>query len=209
VWADWRRRQKRESLALLADATGGQVYAFAADPTGAVDRVARRTSVAYVLGFETEEGPADGSFHELRVELADAPKGARVNHRSGYFSPGGATARGDDTWHAEAAELLLNGEELDEIGVEALASPVRLTEAGARVPVLVEIERAGVQAASSAAPQRFEVYTYAFSPEGEVEAAGARKLMLEPSDTAAPGGGYKLIENLRLSAGEHEVRVLV
>jgi len=209
VWADWRRRQKRESLALLADSTGGQVYAFAADPTGAVERVARRTSVTYVLGFETEERPADESFHELRVELVDAPKGARINHRSGYFSPGGATARGDDTWRADAAELLQNGEELDEIGIEALASPVRLTEAGARVPVVVEIERAGVEAGSSAAPQGVEVYTYAFSPAGEVEAAKARRLMLEPSDTTTPGGGYKLIEDLRLPPGKHEVRVLV
>jgi len=202
VWADWRRRQKRESLALMAEATGGEVYVFAADPTKAVANVVERTNVTYVLGFQTGEIPMDGSFRELRVELADGPKGVRLNHRTGYFTPRRPTARDAETWTADAGELLLAGEEQDEIGV--------LTQEGAIVPVLVEIDGAGLSVgAGGGGPRRIDAYIYAFSPSGEVEAAITRQLPLDPSRLPSPAGGFKLIELLELPAGEHQVRTLV
>ncbi|MGD2115214.1 MAG: VWA domain-containing protein, partial [Acidobacteriota bacterium] len=210
VWATWRRRQKRESLALLADATGGELYKFAADPARAVERVVERTSVTYVLGFQTGEIPMDGSFRELRVELVPrpdgAPEGARVTHRTGYFTPRSPTARDGETWRAEAGELILTGDEMDEIGVEAMAAPVRLSGGHARVPVLLEIEGAGLLQDGSVAPRRMELYVYAFSPGGEVEAVRTREVLLDPSRMTSLAGGYKLIETLDLPPGEHQVR---
>lgn len=210
VWADWNRRQKRESLALMAESTGGEVYVFAADPTRAVANVIERTNVTYVLGFQTGEIPMDGSFRELRVELAHGPEGARLNHRTGYFTPRRPTARDADTWKADAGELLLGGEEQDEIGVRTIVAPMRLTDRGATVPVLVEIDGAGLLVgAGGAGPRRIDAYVYSFSPSGQVEAALSRQLPLDPSRLPSPVGGFKLIERLELPAGEHQVRTLV
>lgn len=209
VWNTQARRLKRESLALMAESTGGEVYVFAADPSKAVETVARRTSVTYVLGFQTGEIPKDGSFRELRVELVDGPKKARINHRSGYFTPRSGTLRDAETWQAEAAEILLTGDERDEIGVAAMAAPVRLRPTGARVPVLVELEGSGLLQGGTIAPRRIELYVYAFSPGGTVEGARSRRVVLDPSRMTSLTGGYKMIEELDLPPGEHQIRVLV
>ena len=211
VWADWKRRQKRESLQLVAEATGGEVYAFAADPAKALGQVMERTSVTYILGFQTGEIPMDGSFRSVRVELVDGskgPKGAVLHHRAGYFTPRRPSARDAETWRAEAGELLLTGDEADEIGMAAIAAPVHVGADGGRVPVLVELDGAGL-AVGKAAPRRVELFVYAFSPGGQVEAARSRDLLLDPSRLPSLSGGFKLLEELQLPAGHHQVRVLV
>lgn len=214
VWADWKRRQKRESLSLVAESTGGDVYALAADPGQALGKVLERTSVTYVLGFQTGEIPMDGSFRSVRVELVDRPdgpkglKGAVLHHRAGYFTPRRPSARDGETWRAEAGELLLSGDETDEIGVAAIAAPVHVDAAGGRVPVLVEIDGAGL-AVGTAAPRQIELFVYAFAPSGQVEAARSRQLLLDPSRLPSLVGGFKLLEDLQLPAGPHQVRVLV
>jgi len=208
VWADWRRRQKRESLQLMAESTGGEVYASAADPEQALGKLMERSSMTYVLGFQTGEIPMDGSFRSVKVELVDGPKGAVLHHRAGYFTPRRPSARDAETWRAEAGELLLSGDEQDEIGVAAIAAPVHVGADGGRVPVLVEIDGAGL-AVGKAAPRRVELFVYAFASSGRVEAARSRELVLDPSRLPSLAGGFKLLEDLQLPAGSHQVRVLV
>ena len=207
VWSDRRPKQKRETLALLADQTGGEVYWKSADLAGAVGEVLKRTSVTYVLGFQTGEIPMDGSFRKIRVELADGAGSARLLHRTGYFTPRPSGSGDDETWRAEAGELLLNGDERDEIGTAMFAAPMRLTPNGAKVPVVVEIDAAALSAAGT--PVRTDLYVYAFDSGGGVEASLSRQVLLDPSRLHGTGGGFKLLEELDLPPGEHQVRVLV
>lgn len=78
----------RDSLQLLAHATGGTLYTNSRDLEMLVGEVAEQTRLTYVLTFQVEDLPEDGSFHELEVRLVDRPKGARVTHRPGYYAPG-------------------------------------------------------------------------------------------------------------------------
>lgn len=202
------QRLKRESLSLLAHETGGDLYSRSADLSGALGELLERTSVTYLLGFQTGEIPVDGSFREVRVELAEGSEGARVLHRSGYYAPRPGVAGDSETWGAEAGELLLAGSERDEIGTAVVAAPLRMTPEGARVPVLVEIAGAGLGSPKTGAV-RTDLYVYAFTRTGEVEAARSRRFVLDPAGLPSLEGGFKLLEVIELPPGEHQIRVLV
>ena len=205
--------QKRETLSLLARSTGGELHARSNDLAGALEQVLERTSVTYVVGFQTGEIPMDGSFRRLRVELAEGAGGGRLLHRTGYFTPRASRSGDGETWAAEAGELLLTADEIDELGTAMVAAPLRLTAGGARVPVLVEIGGAGLAAAAGAgaggAPVRTELHVYAFDAGGGVTASQSRQLLLDPSRLPDPSGGFKVVEEIELPPGEHQVRVLV
>lgn len=205
--------QKRESLSMISQETGGELHARSNDLTDALREVLERTSVTYVLGFQTGPIPMDGSFRRLRVELADGVEGARLLHRTGYFTPRAPQDGDPETWAADAGELLLTAREVDEIGTAMVASPLRLTEGGARVPVLLEIQGAGLTAATgsvdAAGPIRTDLYVYAFDPGGAVTASLSRQLLLDPSRLPSADGGFKVVEQLDLLPGQHQVRVLL
>ncbi|MDX1644075.1 MAG: VWA domain-containing protein [Thermoanaerobaculia bacterium] len=79
----------RDSLQLLAHATGGSLYTNSRDLEMLVGEVAEKTRLTYVLTFQVEDLAQDGSFREIEVRLVDRPKGTRITHRPGYYAPGG------------------------------------------------------------------------------------------------------------------------
>jgi VWFA-related protein len=74
----------------LAAETGGFTIHRRNDLAGAVRAIARESSSYYLLGYAPPDGPRDGRFRRIVVEVARP--GARVRARSGYYpSAEGAT----------------------------------------------------------------------------------------------------------------------
>ncbi len=174
-------------------------------------RVLLQTSVTYLLTFQTPELPEDGSFRRLRVELQGGPRGARVVHRTGYFVPRPFSELTAEERRQESAELLLSGQEVQELGADAFAGALRVDPATglARVPAVVEIGRDVLGAEPPDAPLAFEIRAYAFDSEGEVAGSLAQVLAIERAKLAAAPSGLKFFGELELPAGSYDVRVLV
>ena len=81
------RPSGRETLFNMAKSTGGELFENYNDLSAAMGQMLRRTGVTYVLSFQPDDLKQDGTFHKLRVELKNAPRGARVVYRPGYYAP--------------------------------------------------------------------------------------------------------------------------
>src|SRR4029079_13701789 len=80
--ADGAARPKGEdSLFMMAQGTGGELYRNSNDLAQAMGDLLERTSVTYVLTFQPGDLSLDGKYHSLRVRLKNDRGGRRVLHR--------------------------------------------------------------------------------------------------------------------------------
>ena len=70
----------------MTDATGGDLVENMNNFSLATGKVLQRTSIVYVLAFQPSSSEKPGEFRQLKVELANPPKGAKVMHRPGYYA---------------------------------------------------------------------------------------------------------------------------
>ena len=134
-------KRRRETLFFLAHETGGTMVGGRNDLAVSMARVLMQTSVTYVLGFQAPELPADGSFRKLRVELRGVPRGNRISHRAGLLRPRGPSPSwGRPRGAPNRRSCSFPGREVDELEAGVFVGPLELTEAGGRVPVVIEVD---------------------------------------------------------------------
>lgn len=75
-----------EVLGEIADGTAGAWYHNNNDLEGGFNKIATTPEVIYVLGFSPENLKYDGSYHKLKVSLAN-DRGLTLQARRGYFAP--------------------------------------------------------------------------------------------------------------------------
>ena len=76
---------RRMSLSMLADATGGFSLVGSNNYATAFDRIVRENSTYYVLGFSSSNDKRDGMHRSLRVRVTRP--GLQVRAREGYVAP--------------------------------------------------------------------------------------------------------------------------
>ena len=77
----------------------------------------------HLLSFHASDIPIDGAFHPIRVVLKDAPRGAKVLHRPGYFVPKPVEEEEEELASTlRTAELILSGNEGGELETSALVA---------------------------------------------------------------------------------------
>jgi VWFA-related protein len=205
----------RDSLFLMADATGGELYENFNDLSAAMDQMLHKTSVTYVLAFQPEGLRKDGSYHRLRVELKNAPRGVRLVHRPGYYAPRPFQERSSTERLMEAAQQVLSGRESGAIPIDVLAAPFRAAAAGpSYVPVVIEADGPALLsglAADRPAAIPAEFYVYAMDAEGRVKSFFSQTVALDLSkvEPALRQSGLKFFGHLDLEPGQYSVRVLV
>jgi VWFA-related protein len=203
----------RDSLFLMADATGGELYENFNDLSAAMDQMLRKTSVTYVLAFQPEGLRKDGRYHRLRVELKDAPRGVRLVHRPGYYAPRPYQERSSTERLMQTAQQVLSGRESGAIPLDVLAAPFRVaTDGPYYVPVVIEADGpallSGLQA-DQLLPAEF--YVYAMDAAGAVRGFFSQTVALDLSkvEPALRQSGLKFFGHLDLEPGQYSVRVLV
>ncbi|HKO02471.1 MAG TPA: VWA domain-containing protein, partial [Thermoanaerobaculia bacterium] len=151
-----------EALHLLANPTGGAVFQNSNDLGDDLKRMLRAQEVVYVLAFRAAAAKA-GTFHELKVRLAQPIAGARVFHRAGYYELGAPTAIERSLTNAE---IVLNDIPQSDVHVDALAAAFPTSEVNAQVPVILEIDGASLLRGASSSTALADVFIYAFDDDG-------------------------------------------
>lgn len=201
----------QEGLFAMARGTGGDLYRNFNDLGEAMSRMLARTSLTYVLTFQPDDVLANGEYRPLKVRLKNAPRGARIVHRPGYFTP---KPEGLET--AEERRLAIAGELLakapgGELAVAVLAVPFAREGGKAAVPVLIEMDGPRLAANSSTSALSAEVYAYALDADGKVADYLFQTLQLDLTKLGErlKSGGVKLYGVLDLPPGNYTLRALV
>ena len=209
-----RRTGGKDSLLQMAKGTGGELYENLNDLSSAMDKVLRKTSVTYVLAFQPEKLKFDGSYHKLRVALKDTPaaRGAHILHRPGYYAPKPFSERNPFERLLDASTRVMSGEEAGTLGISVLAAPFRVSSEGlAYVPVVIEIDGAGLMGGMQSGTLPAEIYVYAFDPAGAIPDFVTQTLGLDMAkvEPVLRQSGLKFFGHLDLFPGTYSLRVLV
>jgi VWFA-related protein len=206
------RQNGRDSLFQIARDTGGEAYENFNDLSAAVGKMLERSGVTYVLTIQPEDLKADGSYHPLRVELrkGKAPRGARVVHRPGYYSPRHFAERGKLDRTLTTGARLLSGDEPGSVPTSVLATPFPKEGGTAYVPVLIEADGPALLAGNGPGELLAEIYIYALDENGGVRDYLAQALVLELAkvETELRQGGLRFLGHLELPPGRFSLRVL-
>jgi VWFA-related protein len=201
----------KDSLFVMARDTGGELFENTNDFGSLVEDLLRRTSVTYVLAVQPEGVKRDGSYHHLRVELKNAPRGARLVHRPGYYAPKPYGQHSPLEKAMLGAEALLDTDaKTGDIRTAVLAAPFAAGDR-AYVPVLVEIDGSSLIGSTAKGALPLEIYAYAFDAEGRIRDFFSQTIGLDLAKVgpALQKSGVKFFGHLDLPPGEHSVRVLV
>ncbi len=197
----------RDVLLTMAHDTGGELYQNTNDLSAAMAAMLERTAVTYLLAFQPEALPHDGTFRPLKVRLKGGPRGAQVSHRAGYYAPDPArVALPLERTLLTAAEIL-GDEEGGSLPIAALAVPLP----GGALPLLVEIEGPALLFGHQGEALEVEIYAYALDGAGAVRGFLTQRVNLDLAKVRETlgAGGLKFYGGLALPPGSYTVRLLV
>jgi len=206
-----RRTGGKDTLLNFAKSTGGELFENTNDLGGAVSEMLDRTSVTYVLSFQPRDVAWDGSFHRLKVELKNQPRGARLFFRPGYYAPKPFAERSPLEKMLDAQTKVVGGDDLGGIDMAVLAAPFQVKGERAYVPVLVEVDGKTLLAGKQGPTLPAELFVYAFDAAGVIQdyltqTVGFEVAKVQPQLLQT---GFKFFGHLELPAGDYSLRVLV
>jgi VWFA-related protein len=206
---DFTRALGHDSLFYLANETGGELYKDANELHDQLVRVLDRSSVTYVLSFEPQDLPWDGSYRPLRVRV-NAPRGTQVAHRTGYFAPRPFQELDPIERQLLASGAIAAAEARQELDLELLVAPFRAGAAAAYVPLIVEVGGERLLEGHDEEALELEIFAYVTDQRGEVRDFLAQQISLDLSRgrEAIRQTGVKYYGHLELAPGEYLVRLL-
>jgi VWFA-related protein len=193
-----------ESLYLVANSTGGDVFKNSNDLGADLAQMLRRQEVVYVLAFKAAS-TKPGNFHDLVVRLKDVP-GARIFHRAGYYEAGGESQLERSL---STAEIVLNDIPQTDVRITTLAGAIPAAHGNATVPVIVEISGDDLLRGAKPGEVVAEVFVYAFDEEGIVRDRMFQRVAFDTTKTDRLRGGVKYFATLSLPAGRYAIKSLV
>jgi hypothetical protein len=209
----------QDSLFLMANGTGGEMFRNYNELSGAMGEMLERTSVTYLLSFQAADVELDGSYHKLRVKLKDGPRGARLVHRPGYYAPRPYSEQSAMERRLAAAEQIMSGKDGGAFFSSVIAAafpgsgpgPVAASAEKAYVPVLIEIDGPGILAGQREGIAQLEIFVYAIAEDGSVGGFLTQSMGLdvEKVEPVLRKSGVKFFGDLELPPGEYLLRVLV
>jgi hypothetical protein len=176
-----------------------------------MDRMLESTSITYVLTIQPQDLKNDGKFHEIKVRLKDAPSGAKLVHRPGYYAPKPYSAKAGKEQQLDTAQLIVSGEPGGDLVAGVAAAAFRGEGDRMHVPVVVEVEGALLAMAKKGDALPVAVYIYAFDEAGSVGDFVAQNLQLDMKQVGArlAKEPLKFVGDLRLRPGRYTLRTLV
>ncbi len=204
-------QSNRASLSLMANDTGGQLFANFSNLGEAMSEMLERTSVTYLLSFYPRDLRNDGRFRKLRVRLRNAPRGTQVVHRPGYYAPKPYEQTNPFERALDSAQQVMGGVETGEIDASVLAAAFPAPSGKAYAPVLIEARGEDLLAGVQGGTVPVQIYAYALDEHGIVRDFFVRAMGL---DVAQAGPvlrqtGLKYWGHFDLDPGDYSVRVLI
>jgi VWFA-related protein len=206
-----QRASGREALFNMAKSTGGELFENFNNLQTAMGQMLRRTGVTYVLSYQPDGLKADGTFHPLKVELKNAPRGARVVARPGFYAPLPYKQQSPLARLLETSSTVL-GEESGAIVTSVLAAPFAAASGDrAWVPVVIEVNGASLLAGKQDPKLPVEIYIYALDENGSVQDFVTQTVGLDlaKAESQLRQSGLKFFAQLSLPKGRYTLRTLV
>ncbi len=202
---------KRAGLSLMSSDTGGEMFTNFTDLGEAMSEVLDRTSVTYLLAFQPDNLKQDGKFRKLRVKLNNAPRGARVVHRPGYYPPKPYAQTSPFERVLGSAQQVMGGAEIGQIEASVLAAGFPAPSGKAYAPVLIEARGSDLVGGFEGETLPLELYAYALDDKGSVHDFFASRMALDlaASGAAITQSGIKYWGHFDLEPGDYSVRVLI
>lgn len=204
-------QSNRASLSLMANDTGGELFANFGNLGEAMSEMLEQTSVTYLLSFYPKDLKDDGSFRKLRVRLKNAPRGTEVVHRPGYYAPKPYDRTNAFERALDSAQQVMGGVEAGEIDTSVLAAAFPADSGKAYAPVLIEARGEDLLAGLEGGTVPVQIYAYALDENGIVRDFFVRAMGLDAVQ-AGPvlrQTGLKYWGHFDLDPGEYSVRVLI
>ena len=137
------------ALFQMAHDTGGELFHNFNDLGEAMQRLAKSTSLTYLLTFQPQGPLPPGSYHKIEVRLKNAPRGAQVTYKPGYYAPRPFTQEKPLEKVLAASDQLMSGAAGGSIATAVLAAPFRAGMPAAAVAG----GGSGLPGSNAAAPQ--------------------------------------------------------
>lgn len=199
----------RDSLAHLAEGSGGMFLKEVNDVAAALGDVLAASRYFYVLGFAPAEAGKPGKFRRLSVKVKRA--GLKVSHRPGYLVPDPATPTDATVARLSAGDAIAKGLSGGAFPLRAVAVP-STSAAGTRLlPVVLEVDGAGLLAGVNDKKLSLEIYGYALDAQGRIlDALSATPALdLEKLGPSLKAKGLQVLTVFKAPEGTADLRFLV
>lgn len=134
---------QEEILAALADGTGGTFFHNRNDIDAGMERAGASPEISYILGFSPQNMKIDGSFHSIKVSLANKLRYS-LQARRGYYAPKALKDPGEAA-KEEIQEAIFSQEEIRDLPVELQTQFFKKDMDAARLSVLTRFDVKGIR----------------------------------------------------------------
>ncbi len=206
---DRARRVNDDALFMMANETGGALFEDANDFGFQLNKVLARSAVTYLLTFRPTDPGEGGEHHRLKVQ-ARVPKGSKISHRAGYYTPRPYAELHPLEKALIASDWIASAAPKNELDINVLAAPFRADAESAYLPVIVEVGGSSLLDGHEEPQLPVEFYTYVTNDKGEMKDFFTQlvTLDLQTRREAFATTGVKYYGHLELDPGEYLIRVL-
>jgi VWFA-related protein len=206
-----RRAGGNQGLSLMAAETGGSYTRNTNELGDAMEQVMRSTSVTYVLTFQPQGLKRDGKYHKLKVKLKNAPKGARLTHRPGYYAPTPYASKSPQERQMQIAGQLLADYAGGAIDTSVLAVPFHRAGGKVLVPVVLEIDGKGLMRDQVGDTLTAQIFAYALDEQGRIRDLFTKTVGVDLAQArpVLEQTGVKFYGTFELEPGDYRLRLLV
>jgi VWFA-related protein len=203
---------QEEVLAALADGTGGTFFHNRNDIDVGMERAGASPEVSYVLGFSPQNLKIDGSFHTIKVSLANKLK-YMVQARRGYYAPKAIKDPGEAA-KEEIQEAIFSQEEIHDLPVELQTQFFKKDAAEARLAVLTHFDLKGIRfrKAEGRNLDNVTIATAIFDENGNFVTGGQKVVEMKLLDTTydrLSRNGFTVKSSFDVKPGTYMVRMVV
>jgi len=202
----------KDVMAELADGTGGKFFENDNGLKEGLDQLAAPPEYTYVLGFSPQNLKFDGSYHGLKVTLANS-KGLELQARRGYWAPNHAADAAEQA-KEEIREAVFSLEEVRDIPVDVTTEFFKTGDAMAELTVESRLDLTGVKfrTAGDRNDDTLTVVTGLFDQDGHYVRGIQRVIDLRLRQQTLEkvlGTGMDVKETFDIAPGRYVVRVVV
>jgi len=203
---------QEEVLAALADGTGGTFFHNRNDVDVGMERAATSPEVSYVLGFSPQNLKLDGSYHTIKVQLANKLKYA-LQARRGYYSPKGLKDPAQAA-KEEIQEAIFSQEEIHDLPVELQTQFFKKDAVEARLAVLTRFDVKGIHFRKNEGRNldNVTIATAIFDENGNFVTGGEKVVEMKLLDTTYERlrrNGLTVKSSFDVKPGTYMVRLVV
>ena len=199
-------------LAELADGTGGRYFHNNNDLKAGFGQLAASPEFIYLLGFSPENLKLDGTYHALKVNLANS-HGLDLQARRGYYAPKHLDDPEEDA-KQEIEAAMFSRDEIQDIPVELHMQFFKASDVAAKITVLakVNVRNLHFRKADGRSKDNLTVFAGVFDHNGNF-ITGTQKLVemsvLDPTLEKLNNSGITVRSYVDVAPGSYVVRLVV